>query len=208
MDFQQIINDYGYIAVFIGSLVEGESVILTAGAMSYHGLLSLPGIMIVAFFGTFIADQVLYVLGRKYGDKFFQRWPKYQGHTDKAMRLLQKYDTLFILSYRFVYGFRVVGSAIIGMCGVPPRRFFILNGIAAIIWSILSCSAGYFIGFGLDKILVWLQERFSQTTIVCSGIALGASVLALSGFLILRKRRRHLKTKVTDAQETEPHLSA
>lgn len=147
----EFIVKYGYLAVFLGSLVEGESVILTAGALAYQGYLSLWGIMAVAFMGTLIADQALFQVGRLYGQQILNRWPSLKKRSEKAFRLLHRYNTLYILSFRFIYGIRVVSPLIIGMSGVGTKRFSVLNVIAAGIWSVLSCLAGYMIGkFGVE----------------------------------------------------------
>ena len=37
----QWVKDWGYLAVFLGSMVEGESIILAASSMAYLGHLSL-----------------------------------------------------------------------------------------------------------------------------------------------------------------------
>jgi len=54
---QEFIETWGYFAVFLGSLVEGESVIFAAGFLAHEGYLSLPKIILVSFTGTLIADQ-------------------------------------------------------------------------------------------------------------------------------------------------------
>ena len=138
---------YGYLAVFLGALVEGESVILTAGVLCYQGYMSLWKIMVVSFIATLIADQTFYHLGRAHGAKLLKKWPKLAVRSEKAFDLLHRYNTLFILSCRFIYGIRTISPAIIGMAGVSVLRFTILNVIAAVIWSVLSCSAGYLLGY-------------------------------------------------------------
>ena len=46
------IKNWGYFAVLLGALVEGESVILTSSALAAAGLLSIWKIMIIAFYIT------------------------------------------------------------------------------------------------------------------------------------------------------------
>lgn len=140
------VNTWGYLAVFLGSLIEGESVILTASSLAYFGHLNIYKIMVIAFFGTLIADQALYMVGRKYKDTIFQRFPKLNKPAEKASKYLEKFDVIFILTFRFIYGIRIVSPIVIGSLGVPPSKFIPLNLIAAIIWTVLSCSLGYFFG--------------------------------------------------------------
>jgi membrane protein DedA with SNARE-associated domain len=150
---QEFIKDWGYIAVFLGSLVEGESVIFVAGFLAHEGYLSLPKIIIISFMGTLIADQTLYYFGRHYGNYFINKFPSLRLRADKAFHLLRRYDTLFILSFRFIYGIRIMSPIIIGSSGVEVKRFAILNVIAAAIWSVGSCVAAYFLAHLIMDVL-------------------------------------------------------
>ncbi|MBL8676986.1 MAG: DedA family protein, partial [Alphaproteobacteria bacterium] len=103
---QEFIETWGYFAVFLGSLVEGESVIFAAGFLAHEGYLSLTKIILVSFTGTLIADQALYQVGRYYGGHLLDRFPSLKPKADRAFYLLKRYDTLFILTFRFIYGIR------------------------------------------------------------------------------------------------------
>lgn len=138
------VQDWGYVAVFLGSLIEGESVIFIAGFFAHEGVLSLPKIIIVSFIGTLFADQALYHVGRHYGNHVIDRFPSLRPRADKAFELLRRYDNIFILSFRFIWGIRIISPIIIGSSGVEFKRFLILNFIAAIIWSVGSCVAAYY----------------------------------------------------------------
>ncbi|MGL4371667.1 MAG: DedA family protein [Alphaproteobacteria bacterium] len=165
---EAFIQEWGYLAVFLGSLVEGESVILTAGFLASQGYLSLLKIILISFTGTVIADQLLFFVGSHFGLRIIQRFPKLEAPSQRAFELLHKYDTAFILSFRFIYGIRTISPVIIGAAGVAFPRFAILNVSAAAIWSVLSCSAGYFFGdFLMNRITP------TQRTFVLAGIAFG-----------------------------------
>lgn len=143
----QLIEEWGYLIVFLGAMVEGESIILPAGGLAHEGFLYLPKVILVAFLGTLIADQSLYYLGRRYGKALLEKKPQWQTRAERGFRLLKQYDNIYILSFRFIYGIRIISPLIIGASGVSPKRFTVLNFIAAIIWSVLSCLAGYYLAF-------------------------------------------------------------
>ncbi len=138
------VKDWGYVAVFLGSMIEGESVIFIAGFFAHEGYLSLPKIIIIAFTGTLIADQALYHLGKYYGNQIIDRFPSFRPRADRAFILLRRYQNIFILSFRFIWGIRIISPIIIGSSGVSALRFTFLNLIAAVIWSVGSCTAAYF----------------------------------------------------------------
>lgn len=168
---QEFIQTWGYIAVFIGSLFEGESVIFAAGFLAHQGYLSLPKIILVSFTGTLIADQILYQIGRHFGSHILDRFPSIQPRADKAFYMLKRYDTFFILGFRFIYGIRTLSPLIIGASGVGVKRYTFLNFIAAIIWSVGSCVVAYYLADLIMDQLQLMSKFFLGIVVVCSAIA-------------------------------------
>lgn len=154
------IQTWGYLAVLLGAMIEGESVILSACAMAYLGYMSITKIVIIAFLGTLIADQALFYLGRFYGARILARFPKFQEPTEKAFALLHKWDLWFILSFRFIYGIRIISPVVIGSAGVTPSRFIPLNVVAAIVWTSISCTGGYLLGSVIEAIDFKIIEKY------------------------------------------------
>lgn len=150
MNFQEFLNQYGYWAVFLGSIIEGESIILTASALASLGQMSIVKVALVTFWGTLIADQAIYFAGYFYGEKYLDylqdKFPKIRPHIQKGLSFLKRHQTTYIMSFRFIYGIRIISPFIIGAQKIPFRRFSYLNFLAAVIWTILSCAAGYFVG--------------------------------------------------------------
>lgn len=150
---QEFVENWGYIAVFLGSLVEGESIIFIAGFLAHEGYLSLPKIIIISFLGTLFADQTLYFVGHFYGRSILNKFPTLKPRADKAFHLLKRYNVLFILSFRFIYGIRTISPIVIGTSGIEIKKFMILNFIAAVVWSVSSCViAYYFAHLIMDKL--------------------------------------------------------
>lgn len=191
---EEWLQQYGaiavYLTVFVGSFVEGESVILLGCALAYkYEQISLPMLMLLAFLGSLGADQILFFVGRHYGPRLIETRESLKAASERVFYHLHKHRTLFILSFRFIYGIRVASSIIIGAAGVPVRTFAILNVIAAAIWSVLSCSAGYLIGyFFVDDIEAFIAKVAEYQEYAVLGV-LGIAVL-IAGY-VLYKRRRH-----------------
>lgn len=137
----------GYLIVLLGSFVEGESVVLTAGFLAYRGYFSLPLLIAISFTGSLLADQLLFFWGRHYGPALIERRPRLKAASVRVFYHLRKHKTLFILSFRFIYGIRTLSPIIIGASGVAVQRFMILNFIAAAVWATISCCAGYILGY-------------------------------------------------------------
>lgn len=152
---EQLLNDYGYFALFIGTFLEGETILVLAGIAAAHEVLDLKTVIIVAFIGSYFGDQLWYFLGRNYGITLLKKRPKWQKSADKALIYLKKNPDLWVLTFRFMYGLRTIMPVAIGMSGYPPRRYIILNAIGAIIWSIVLGSVSYYFG---RIVLSYLKE--------------------------------------------------
>jgi membrane protein DedA with SNARE-associated domain len=141
--FENFIQVYGYYAVFAFACIEGEIAVLTAGFLCRQGYMSLYGVMLAAFLGTLITEQCLFFVGRTYGGKLLDKYPKLSEKSATVIEFLQKYDSAFIFGSRFVYGIRNISPLIIGMAKITPMKFSSLNVPAALIWSIVVTGAGY-----------------------------------------------------------------
>ncbi|MBI2707306.1 MAG: DedA family protein [Proteobacteria bacterium] len=171
--WQESIESWGYIAVFLGSLIEGESVIFVAGFLAHEGYLSLPKIILVSFLGTLLADQGCYFVGHYYGNAVIDKLPSLRPRADRAFQLLKRYDNFFILSCRFIYGIRTISPFVIGASGVGVMRFMILNFIAALIWSVLSCVGAYYFAYLIMDRMHLLPKIVLGLVLVGGGIWYG-----------------------------------
>lgn len=170
---EEFVRNLGYVAVFLGSLVEGESVIFVAGWLAHEGYLSLYKIIIISFAGSLIADQSLFFLGHFYGKSLLNKFPTLKPRTEKAFALLHKYNTIFILSFRFIYGIRTISPIVIGTSNVSIKRFVVLNFIAALIWSLSSCLAAYYFASLIKDKLDLIPKIILGFVLLMGGIAYG-----------------------------------
>ena len=186
---QEFVEQWGYIAVFLGSLVEGESIIFIAGFFAHEGYLSLPKVIMVSFLGTLVADQSLYFVGHFYGNRVLDKFPTLKPRAEKAFRLLKRYNVLFILSFRFIYGIRIISPVVIGTSGIGIKQFVILNFIAAIIWSVVSCVVAYYFAYLIIDELHMIPK-------IILGLAIGrrCMVWIYNGDIVTRAKRVNRRT--------------
>ncbi|EBU9006528.1 DedA family protein [Salmonella enterica subsp. enterica serovar Typhimurium] len=155
MDINTLITHYGYAALVIGSMAEGETVTLLGGVAAHQGLLKLPLVAAAVALGGMMGDQLLYLLGRCYGGKILRRFPRYHTKIRRAQKMIQRHPYLFVIGTRFMYGFRVVGPLLIGASRLPPKIFLPLNIVGALIWALLFTTLGY---LGGEVIAPWLHD--------------------------------------------------
>jgi len=189
------LQNFGYLALFIGTFFEGETIVVLAGFLSYRGYFDLKIVMLVAFCGSFAGDQLWYYLGRSKGRQIIASRPKWQVMCDKALKYLGKNPDLWVLSFRFVYGIRTVMPVAIGLSGYSPLRYFVLNGIGAIIWSIALSLASFYLG---DVLLAILGNIKKYELWI-----LGALLIAGLILWIRRSYKASLELKKTKQKEQE-----
>jgi len=144
MEFlQTLLADYGLWIVLLGTFLEGETIVVLAGFAAHQGLLNPIAVAAMAFAGSFAGDQMWFFLARRYRSHHFITKNTDRPAFRRAMDLLEKYPTLFILSFRFIYGIRNISPVAIGLSGVSSLRFFILNAISAMVWAATFTALGF-----------------------------------------------------------------
>lgn len=195
---EEFFQTYGpwiiYLIIFAGSIIEGESVVLTCSALAYkYDEISLPVLMFLAFLGSVLSDQICFFIGHWYGPGLIKRRPKLKKASEKVFYYLRKQSTIFIFSFRFIYGIRVASPFIIGACGISIKRFAVLNFLAAIVWSVISCSLGYMLGyFFADSVTAFIAKAEGVQKWVVIGIVI-LLVLVFIAYKIYNRGSNRLK---------------
>jgi membrane protein DedA with SNARE-associated domain len=191
MDINQLIAHNGacfYFIVFLWTFLEGETIILFAGFAAAQGLVDPLLLLICAWLGSFCGDQCYFWLGRHFGVRLLERFPRFRHGVDAALSWLERYDTGFILSFRFIYGIRNFSSFALGLSAVRWKRFLRLNFAAAGVWAASFVAAGYFLGHAFRAVLGDIARSFS-IVMLAAFVAIGVGVWLLHR----RQRRRHLR---------------
>lgn len=144
---------FGYLAVILGTFLEGETVLIIGGYLAHNGYLKLPYVILSAFIGSFAGDQLYFFIGRSRGQGFIDKRPGWQEKVERFNILLQKFHTPLILGFRFLYGLRIVAPFVIGAGNIPPVKFVLLNAVGAVLWSVLISFAGYLFGHAVEIII-------------------------------------------------------
>src|SRR3990172_8889147 len=127
MSLEQLIADYGYLAILVGTFFEGETIVILAGVAANMGLLEIQRVIAAAVAGSFSGDQFYYYLGRHWGPKIIARRLSWQEGAQKVYRLLHRHQYFLILTFRFYYGLRNVTPFPLRSPGGPPAPLFFLS---------------------------------------------------------------------------------
>ncbi|WP_394701313.1 DedA family protein [uncultured Propionivibrio sp.] len=173
------VASYGYLAIFCGTLFEGEIILIAAGFAAQRGLLAWPAVIAVAIAGAALGDQLAFVSGRRYGNRLIGRFPRLLQHQSRILGLLERYDVLCIVAFRFLYGLRIAGPFILGTSRVPLLRFSVVNLLSVSVWTLIVVSIGHLFGVAFEALLGDIKE-------IEEGVMV-AIVLVGVGFVLGRK---------------------
>lgn len=173
----QFLASYGLIVVYIGVIIEGDSVLLAAGFLAHQGVMNPFGVFLAAFAGSLTADQALFYIGRHFADSRLVRRQVERPAFARVLALIERRPTLFVLSFRFIYGVRTISPIAIGIARVSPWLFSPLNALAALLWAGLVTAIGYFFG--------QLIEQYAGRLHHIEHRLLMALVIAVVSFVVL-----------------------
>ena len=169
MDISQLIAEHGawfYLIAFVWTFLEGETFVLFAAFAAAQGLLH-PGLLLAAtWLGSFCGDQTYFWIGRYFGLRLLNRFPKWRYGVESALYWIERYNTGFILCFRFIYGIRNFSSFAMGLSAVHWKRFFLLNFLAAGLWAVSFVALGYFLGHAFRALLGNLVRSFSLVMLI------------------------------------------
>jgi membrane protein DedA with SNARE-associated domain len=184
---------YGYWVIFFGVMLEnaglplpGETILLFAGFLAFHGKIQLLPAILIAIAGATIGDSLGFWLGRYGGtrlvNRFVRRIPWVAKRYDDAHRLFLKYGQWAVFTARFIAGLRVFAGILAGILLMPYWRFLIFNFTGAVCWAMTIGTIGYMFGSNWDR----LAELFAQLNWITL-VIVGVGAVAL---LLLRLVRR------------------
>ena len=172
MDLSTLIAQYGLLAVFVGSLLEGETVLLLAGYAVHRGYLDFAAVVAVAMLGAVIGDQIWFMLGRRQGARLIARRPWLDKKVQRAVALIEHHPKTTILAMRFAWGLRTALPIAVGMSRLSWRRFLLFNLLSALLWAPMVASIGVVFGALLSQHMAELQRVEHWVMLAVMGLAL------------------------------------
>lgn len=172
-ELHALVEQYGLYAVLVGAFLEGETVLLLAGASAHLGLLDLRAVLAAAALGAFLGDNVFFLIGRHLGPHLIERVPWLAGAVPRVDRLLHRWRWGAVIALRFTYGLRMAGPMLIGAGTMPAWEFAAANALGAVLWAALIGGLGYAGGHAVTRLLgdVASGEKIVLVIVVLVGVA-------------------------------------
>jgi membrane protein DedA with SNARE-associated domain len=185
---------WAYITLGATGIVTEEAAPLVGGLMAHDGHLRLAAVGLWIMAGTWVADILLYYLGRWRGDWVKNRWPKLREFMLRVLTVVRRHPWRCSLAVRWAYGLRLTLPLACGAARVPFWLYAIGAAISAATWAF----AFAFIGWGFGEAALRIMGHVRRYEV---RIALGIVVAVVIAFYFMRKR--HVGDEVVDALERE-----
>jgi membrane protein DedA with SNARE-associated domain len=171
---QNLIIQFGYIALFVGSFLEGESFLIAAAFLAKRGYLNLYLVMLVALAGAYLGDVALYYLGRKRGVAILLKFPQARRYYPKVKRLFNRFGIWAIFITRYLYGLRFASAAFLGLVKMKRGEFLPFAFLSCMVWAVVMGGLGYIFGASLEALIG--QIKHYEKLVVILIIVIGFSV--------------------------------
>ena len=169
-------DQYGYLAVFSGTLGEntallglflpGNSLALLGAFYARAGTLNLGWVIFFAWLGTVLGYHVDYLLGRFALVHLMKRWSngrlgrrlRLAGRMRLGRRLLSKHGGKAIFLSHTVGHMRSFIALSAGLTHMRYTRFLAFEVLAALIWNTAYSLLGYFIAVEFDRLRLLIER--------------------------------------------------
>jgi membrane-associated protein len=193
--FQALADRYGYVALFLGVLLEnaglpvpGETAVLVAGFLASPAggsRFNILGVILITLVAAILGDNIGFWLGHLWARPRLQKGQRFLFLTPKAFQLaesyFQRYGVWTIFFARFITGLRVVGALAAGTAGMTWPHFLGANAAGALAWATTMSLLGYFFGHSWELLHKWLTR---------GGLIILSCVIVLVALPYLLKRLR------------------
>ena len=167
--------------------IPGETVLITAAALSSQGHGNIVAIIAAAFAAAVLGALVSYLGGRRWGKQVLTRSRRVERMTEKGLAKSQKFfddhGSKAVFLGRFVPVVRATLGWMAGVGEMQFPRFMVWNVLGAAAWSCLIGLLSYYLG---------------QKVIDAAEKDLGIGIAAIAGIVLLvaahhwwRRRREH-----------------
>src|SRR5687768_9016626 len=174
MSPEALLERFGYLAVFLGTFLEGEAILVIAGFFAERGRLGVVAVTLVGFLGAYLGHLFWFWLGRRHGVRLLDRYPRMQRHFGNSIRMFERYGVAAIIVTQWLYGLRITCAVVVGISKISLVKFLIYEAISCMIWAVGVTALGYYFGAAVQTLLGRYEhaEKWGLLVIVLVAIAL------------------------------------
>ncbi|MEK7447319.1 MAG: DedA family protein [Patescibacteria group bacterium] len=201
MDVYNYIISFKYVAIFLGSFIEGPTVGLIVGFLSRVGYINLYWGYFAHVLGDFSADMIYYAIGFFGGAKVVPKMARIFKFSVEEVENLEKSFTkhskklIIVGKITHVIGFPILIAA--GVIRYRWYKFVIFDFVATLIKASVLVFIGYHFG--------GLWEKVDSALLVITGVGL-LVVVAQITFILVRRLMRVKNGEISIDKKEEERL--
>lgn len=181
---EELLQTYGYLAAYIGTLIEGEVALLSTVISAKLGYMNFYLALFAAFLGAYTRDILTFWLGRKSGKASIEKKPAFKKKIAKVTNMMEKHPIRTLSFYRLLYGLVTLIVLMAGISDISFKKFAFLAAFSNLFWvcllgglgyvsaeammrnlEVMSDYKGYILGgLAVVGIAYWLWKRMSPNT--------------------------------------------
>jgi membrane protein DedA with SNARE-associated domain len=196
------IHHYGAAAVFVTLIFEsfgvplpGESLLIVAAILAGRGEISFPSLLISAWAGSVIGDNIGYMIGRMLGRKLLWRCGEKIGlnaeRLGKVEAIFSRYGAVTVGFARFINVLRQLNGVFAGTMEMDWRRFLAFNALGSALWVLVWTIAGFYFG-SHGAAIAAILHKLGYLGAVALVIAVLMILTYAFGRRIVARWRRHM----------------
>jgi membrane protein DedA with SNARE-associated domain len=148
-----LVSRYGLLAVFGGSLVEGEGILIVATILAAQGVLDPVRVWLAASAGAWLGHLLCFATGRAIrGRRFTTGSAAFQIRVTRVKRVIEAHPVTSIFLLQYLYGARIVGAVAFGLTELSLLRVASYQILNCLVWAGLIGGAAYLLGGAMSEI--------------------------------------------------------
>ncbi len=150
--FEEALQRYGYVVLFLGSGLEGDAVLGTAAILAQQGKLHTVSTFLIAIAGSVLASELSFRLGRSQGGGWVANRAGENPKFDRVKGWVANRSRLLVFASRFLWGFRLTIPALCGASGMTQPTFTFWNFAGALVWAGAVGTGAFFFGSSIERL--------------------------------------------------------
>jgi membrane protein DedA with SNARE-associated domain len=185
-----LVRQYGVVAVAIiitlesfGAPLPGESLLIFGSVMAERGNMSFPLLLLFAWIGGVVGDNIGYLIGKRLGRVVLLRYGEKIGFTPKRLSQVEavfaRYGTFTVAFARFFNVLRQLNGVVAGTLRMDWWRFLLFNALGCALWVLTWGLTGFYLSEHVSNITKVARNFGLLGAIIVAVLVTGAIIYAL-----------------------------
>ena len=128
--------------------------LIAAGFLAYNEYLNANTVVLVSVAASYIGHGFFFLIALRKREVFIKYASKIiKVNLSKLEALMARYGIASIFISQWMYGFRLMSAAVLGLSRMGAKTYFFFLLISCLIWATICTYSGYFFGASLKTLL-------------------------------------------------------